>query len=62
MSNLKLALQIEKEAFKLMEKQFNTAIKTIFKQARTIRKLENQLKETNVDAMPHCRGYGVVWS
>ena len=47
MSNLKLTLQVEKEAFKLMEKQFNTAIKTIFKQARTIRKLENQLKEKN---------------
>ena len=47
MNDLKLALQIEQEAFKLLEKQFNTAIKTIFKQTRTIRKLENQLKEKN---------------
>ena len=44
MEKLKLALQIEKEAFKLLEKQFKTAVNTIFIQARTIRKLETQLR------------------
>ena len=44
MEKLKLALQIEQKAFSLMEKQFKTAVNTIFIQAKKIRKLETQLR------------------
>jgi hypothetical protein len=47
MNDTVLALQIQKEAFQLMEKQFTKAVAKILEQARTIRKLESQLKELN---------------
>ena len=49
MENLKLALQIERKAFKLLEKQFETAVNTLFIQARKIRKLETQLRGAKND-------------
>jgi len=49
MEKLKLALQIEQKAFSLMEKQFKTAVNTIFIQAKKIRKLETQLRGVKND-------------